>query len=190
VYFRYYVYYPSTYYWPGEEALFENVKMFNLAGDIGWDIEFIYKSSAVNGPDSLQLYWYGADGTITGNGTVSGSATLGSTLDDDAWHKVEIYIKIGTAYADQAIHVQVDDYDVYEDTGESVNFRLPASAYTGTQQFISLRASNSPSAGHGVWYFDNITAVSAEGDLCDNEPSEAAVHRGGGSPSGFAGSFQ
>lgn len=168
LYFRYYVYYPAAYYWPGEQSLFENVKMLKIAGDAGEeDIEFIYKNSASDGPDNLQLVWFKeSDGTFTG-GTGTGNTTLGGTLSDDEWHKIEIYIHIPTS-GDSTVHVQVDDYDVYESTDADI--ALPTSEYDNTRQFISIRASNSPSSGHGVWYFDEIIVVHDGGDLCDNEP--------------------
>lgn len=173
VYFRYWVNYPVGYKFPCEVGAFDNLKMFKLAGDIGWDIELIYKDTCDGGPSSLQLFWNGADGTTTGNGTGSGSTTLGATLNKGEWHKIEIYLKIGSDYLAQAIHVQVDDFDVYQETGSSVNFRLPASAYTGTSQFMSIWAGTPrPLAENGEWYHDNVTIVHNEGDLCDNEPPE------------------
>lgn len=173
VYIRYWVNYPVGYKFPCEVGAFENLKMFKLAGDVGWDIEFIYKNTCDGGPSSLQLFWNGADGTIIGNGTVTGSTTLGAKLNKGEWHKIEIYLKIGSDYSDQAIHVQVDDYDVYKETGSSVNFRLPASAYTGTSQFMSIWAGTPrPLEENGEWYHDNVTIVHNEGDLCNNEPSE------------------
>lgn len=178
VYLRYWVFYDSNYLWPGDGGVFENHKLLKFASSAaGWDIEFIYKNSTGGGPTYLNMYWFGEDGTTTGNGTES--TTLGSRLEKEAWHKIEVYIKIGTAYADQAIHVQIDDYDVYNDSGTSVNFRLPASAYTGTQHIAAERVSNSPPAGQGYYYFDDVIIVHNEGDLCDNEP--------GGTPEASAG---
>ncbi|MEF3691443.1 MAG: hypothetical protein V3574_00105 [Candidatus Moraniibacteriota bacterium] len=118
------------------------------------------------------MYWIGSDGTVIGNGTGTGSTTLGSRLDNGEWHKIEIYMKLGTSYLEQSIHLQIDDYDVYQDAGEGVNFLLPASLYIDCTQFASIRATNRPPFERGYYYFDDVTIVYNEGDLCDNEPIE------------------
>lgn len=175
VYFRYYVFYPASYYWPGEEELFDNVKMFKIAGSVGWDVEFIYKNtSGGDGPTALQLYWNRESTGVANGGTGTGSTTLGGALSKDEWHKIEIYIKIPDVGLSE-LHVQVDDYDVYECA--DCDIRKDDSQYIGTQQFMSIRASNSPTAGHETWYFDSITVVAGEGDLCDNEPEEISSNR-------------
>jgi hypothetical protein len=150
--------------------LFENLKMFKLGEPgapviNGHDIEFIYKSTA-GGPKHLQLFWIKNDGSITG-GTGTGSIAIGSAMWKDEWHKIEIYLKIA---ATSEVHVQIDDVDVYKNTDADIN--LPLSAYSGTQQFMSIRATNHPPSGHGYWYTDNITIVHNDGNLCKNEPAE------------------
>ncbi|OFZ39779.1 MAG: hypothetical protein A2504_12365 [Bdellovibrionales bacterium RIFOXYD12_FULL_39_22] len=164
IYFRYWVNYPESYYFPGDMGTFDNLKMLKIAGTSG-DIEFIYKDSAGGGPKSLQLYWNNSIGDL--GGTRTGTVPLGQTLTKGVWHKIEIYIKIA---APSVVHVQIDDYNVYQNTNADIN--LPASGYTGTQQFMSVRAGNSgtPEAGHGIWYHDNVTIISGGGDLCDEEP--------------------
>lgn len=167
VYIRYWMKYDSNYKFPGELGDFENLKLFKLAGAVGWDIEFIYKSSSSGAPSKLQLVWNKSDGSFTG-GTGTGDTTLGTTLAKGSWHKIEIYIKIATP---SVVHVQVDDHDVWNQTDADI--RLPASAYTGTQQFMSIRASGSvPPAGYGYYFTDNVTIVAGEGDLSNREPAE------------------
>ena len=164
VYFRYWVFYPDTYYFPGDEGLFENVKMLKFAGQDNTDIEFIYKDTA-GGPESLQLYWFKADATCCG-GTGTGNVGIPRKMNKGVWHKIEIYTLVAET---SAVHVQIDDQNVYYNTDADIRF--PASLYT-VAGFISIRASNYPSPGHGIWYFDNITVVHDEGDLCDVEPPE------------------
>jgi|SRR3989339_376436 len=164
VYFRYRVFYPDTYYFPGDEAIFENVKMLKFAGAVNCDIEFIYKNTE-GGPESLQLYWFKEDATCCG-GTGSGAVSIPQKMNKGVWHKIEIYTLVAET---STVHVQIDDNDVYVNTDADIRF--PASLYN-VAGFISIRASNYPSPGHGIWYFDNITVVHNEGDLCDREPPE------------------
>lgn len=169
VYFRYYVYYPDSYRFPGEEGLFENLKLLKFASGGGltdYDIEFIYKNSNDGGPSSLQLFWINQNGEL--GGTKVGAVSLNQTLNKNQWHKIEIYMQIASP---SIVRVQINDINVYSNTNADI--RLPASAYSGSRQFSSVRASNStPSSGHGTWYIDDITVVHNEGDLCDNEPPE------------------
>jgi len=162
VYVRYWLKYDADYLFPGDMGVFENLKMFKLAGAIGWDVEFIYKGSA-GGPSALYVYWNDSDGYQ------SYQPALGERLLTDEWHKIEIYIKIA---ATSIIHIQVDDYDIYENTNADI--RADASDYTGTQQFMSIRASTgTPPSGNGFFYTDNVTIITNEGDLCDSEPVES-----------------
>lgn len=158
IYIRYYVYYPSSYSWPGETGVFDNVKMAKFAGDIGWDIELIYKNTSASGPTLLQLYW----NTQSTGSTVGYYASLGSNLEPDAWHKIEIYVSIPDS-GNSTIHVTVDDYNVFYSTNADI--RRSDSDYTGTRQFISIRASNEPPSGQGTFYIDDIYIVAGEGDL-------------------------
>ncbi|MGD9897747.1 MAG: hypothetical protein AB7T22_01345 [Calditrichaceae bacterium] len=180
IYFRYWVKYSSEYYFPGELNQFENVKMLKFAGGDA-DIEFIYKKSADGGPHSLQLYWIKESTRSCCGGTGSSETDLfpgentdfagNKYLTKNIWHKIEIYIKVsddGSADGNSMVHVQVDDSDVY--INRDADFMLPASVYTSAQQFVSIHAHDSPPAGHGYWYLDDIIAVYNEGDLCDNEP--------------------
>lgn len=161
VYIRYWVKYSPTYYFPGDEGVFDNIKMLKFAG--GGDIEFIYKDTA-GGPKRLQLYWITSTSTVGGTGT--GSVAIPSLFAKGVWHKIEIYMRLGTP---SVVHVQIDDGNVYHNTNADIS--LPASAYT-ISQFMSTRASNHPPDGHGIWYTDNITVAHNEGDLCDREPAE------------------
>lgn len=182
IYFRYWVYYPSSYMFPGEEGLFENVKLFKIAGtgEGASDVEFVYKSStnpAYNYcPTRVQLYWVplesgspGLGGTGTGSTLIAEDYLGNPYLSKDCWHKIEIYAHVPDT-GNSTIHLQIDDVDVYKNTNADV--KTPASSYTGTQQFISIRASNAPPAGHGTWYFDDIYVASGEGNLCDSEEED------------------
>jgi hypothetical protein len=172
VYIRYWVKYDSNYQFPAERDKFENLKMFKLAGDIGWDIEFIYKDTANGGPSYLQLFW-----NKQSNSSVLSNTTrpLNQTIQKGVWHKIEIFIKIAPT---SAVHVQVNDKDIYNSTNADI--RLQASAYSSSQQFISVLASSAgrPPAGRGYWHVDNVTIAKGEGDRCNNEPPEP-----GGTPS-------
>ena len=170
VYIRYWVKYASTYRFPGDDGLFENLKMFKLAGPEGYDIEFIYKDSA-GGPKRLQLYWLTPASGVGGTGT--GSVPIGKTLAKNEWHKIEIFIRLGSP---SSVHVQIDDLNVYQNTNADI--RLPASTYTGTNQFMSIRGSNKPSPGSGAWFTDSVTIVAGEGDRCNSEPPEPTANAG------------
>jgi hypothetical protein len=181
VYIRYWVNYASNYVFPAEQGDFDNLKMFKLASGGGltnYDIEFIYKDTGNGGPASLQLFWVTGAGSTEGSGTGTGAASLGGTMAKGRWHKIEIYIQIASP---SVVHVQVNDRDVYRNT--NANILLPASAYTGAQQFQSIRASGSRTpAGRGFWYTDNVTVIAGEGDRCSSEPAEPGNTGGGTNP--------
>lgn len=164
VYIRYWVKFDTNYLFPAELGDFDNFKMFKLAGNSGYDIEFIYKNTS-SGPSNLQLYWMTPSGSV--GGTKTGNVSMGQTMEKGKWHKIEIYIKVGNP---SQIHVQINDKDVYENLNADIN--LPATAYTGTQQFQSLRVGSTPSSSQAIWYTDNYTVIHNEGDLTNNEPPE------------------
>lgn len=181
VYIRYWVKYDQNYTFPAEQGDFENLKLFKLASGGGltsYDIEFIYKNTGNGGPSSLQLFWFTSDGTTANSGTGTGNVPLGQTIGKGNWHKIEIYIRISTP---SIVHVQVNDIDVYNNNNADI--RLPATAYTGSQQFQSIRAGSRTAAGHGYWYTDNVTVIANEGDLCNLEPAEPGNTSGGSSSS-------
>jgi hypothetical protein len=124
----------------------------------GHDIEFIYKSTAGE-PKRLQLVWIKNDGSIT-IGTGAGSIAIGSPMHKAERHKIEIYLKIA---ATSKVHVQINGVDVYKSANADIN--VPLSAYSGTQQFMSIRATNYPPYGQWFCYSDNITIVYDEGNL-------------------------
>jgi hypothetical protein len=164
MYIRYWVKYSTAYDFPGDRSAFDNLKMFKI-----WNTEFIYKNTS-GGPSALQLYWKRASsGTFTG-GTGTGSASLGKTMAKGAWHKIEIFMHVKSSGS--SVHVQVDDYNVYQSSNADLS--LPASSYSQTNQIISTLASSAgrPAAGRGYWYVDNITIIKGEGDRCNNEPPE------------------
>jgi len=169
VYYRYWVYYPSTYQWCVEAGGTQgNVKLLKMAGDPGWDLEVIYKESGAE-PTQIQTFWNTSGGGVVSHyNSITNDYGGHNYLTSSIWHKVEIYMQIPNA-----IHVSIDDQTVYNNTNADI--RTPASVWTGTQQFISIRALGGcvdPPSGHGDWYFDDITVVSGEGDLSSNEPSE------------------
>lgn len=169
IYIRYWVKYDRNYLFPNELGDFDNLKLFKVASGGGltdYDVEFIYKNTD-GGPSNLQLFWKATDGSTAGTGT--GNTTLGGTLTKGTWHKIEIYIRISST---SVVHVQIDDFDVYNN--RNANIRLPASAYTGSQQFQSIRAGSRTPSGQGYWFTDNVTIVANEGDLCNAEPAEPA----------------
>lgn len=163
IYFRYWIKYDSAYLWPKEESSsnLDNVKIFKFAGSVAAheDIESSYQGSADGSPSSALIYWLKNDGSTS----PSYYPSFGTQLTKNVWHKVEIYIQFPNK-----IHVQLDDNDVLNKT--DANFQLPASGYTGTTQFMAIRASNYPPAGHGYFYTDDVSVVAGEGDLCNNEP--------------------
>jgi hypothetical protein len=165
LYFRYYVYFPGSYDFPGERVPFdfENLKVFKIAGaGAVQDVEIIYKATSSGTITRLQLYWYTNSGPIGGTGT--GDVLLPTALVKDSWHKIEIYIRIPeTTATASVIHVHIDDEHVYENS--NADMVVPGSTYTGTSQFISTDASDSPEAGHGTWYFDDIYISESDSDL-------------------------
>jgi hypothetical protein len=175
VYIRYWVHYPSTYEFPGDRGDFENLKMFKIAGSTEGDVEFIYKDTGSGGPGTLQLYWF----TESTKKLTSTYQSLQQTMSKGKWHKIEIYIKVASQ---SVIEVQVNDKKVYKNTNADI--LLPASMYTGTRQFISVKATNAgtPSSGKGYWNVDNVTIIHNQGNLCDNEPKEPSGSSGTTTP--------
>ncbi len=188
VYIRYWVYMPDSYYFPGQEALFENFKVSKYAGDTTQDIEIIWKGSVAPSycPTGIQIFWLEPGDGIGGTGTSSATLFAGANTDfagnkyltKGVWHKIEQYFYIPNS-GPGTVRVQVDDCDVYSDNNVSVEPSI--SQYTGAQQVVSIRASNSPASGHGTWYFDDMYIVVGEGDLCESgsSPSTPSIRNGG-----------
>jgi hypothetical protein len=183
IYFRYWVKYSDAYYFGGDMGEFDNLKVFKIAGsNIAPgvpDIEFIYKDAA-GGPRAMQLYWTVKNGGVGGTGT--GTTPLGTQMLKGKWHKIEIYIKIPntTLQTPSVVHVQVDDYDVYKNL--SANITTPCTWYDQSKSFMATRSSQNPPSGHGLWYADDFTIVTGEGDLCNKEPVEPSSSTSGGLP--------
>lgn len=161
VYVRYWVMYASTYHWPGQDSVFDNVKMLKFAGTTGWDMEFIYKDSGAGGPTTLQLYWFRESTGLSDGGTGNGVAALPS-FANNVWHKIEVYVHVPAA-GNSTVNCTVDGTQVWGSTNADV--RRAAADYTGTRQIASIRASNSPAAGEGTHYYDDVCIVTGEGDL-------------------------
>jgi hypothetical protein len=168
LYFRYYVFYPSTYLFPGDESFFDNVKMFKIAGAIGWDVEFIYKSTA-GGPTRLQLYWNDNAGGVGGTGT--GSVLLPTQMQKGVWHKIEIYIRVPeTTGSASCVHVHIDDEHVYENLDADI--RVPGTEYHSSVQFISIRALQDASVGAQTFYVDDVYVSQSDVDLVGSGAGE------------------
>jgi len=157
IYFRYYVFWDSDYHFGSDDGLLDNKKMFKTAAPVDGqpDIEIIYRP-----------YERGIVAYIPQDSDVERYFS-GSGQKKGEWNKIEIYIKIDSGNND--LHVQVNDIDLCNYSPDITN---AASEYTGTEQFISTRASNRPARGQGYWWVDDVTIVHDEGDLCDNEPPE------------------
>jgi hypothetical protein len=169
VYYRYWVYYPSSYYWCVQAGGTQgNNKIFKMAGAPGWDLEIIWKDYG-SVPTQIQSFWNtSSGGTVSHYAPITNDYAGHNYLSYNIWHKVEIYMQIPNA-----IHVSVDDTTVYQNT--SADIRGPSSSWTGTRQFSSIRALGGcidPPSGHGDWYYDDITVVYNEGDLSNSEPAE------------------
>ena len=170
IYIRYWVKYSNNYSFPADEGDFDNLKMLKFAGtgEYGYpDLEFIYKNTGGGGPSNLQLVWDTQSGNPGGTGV--GDISLKQAMNKDIWHKIEIYMEVPNT-GNSFLHVQVNDIDVYQT--DNADIKSPASLYTGTKQFASIRASNLPPAGSGLWYIDDITILHDEGDRCNSEPPE------------------
>jgi hypothetical protein len=170
LYIRYWIRYSTNYSFPEDQGEFDNVKMLKFAGtgEFGYpDLEFIYKSSGNGGPSGLQLVWDTESGQTGGTGI--SSVSIGQTMSKDSWHKIEVYMEVPNS-GNSSLHVQINDFDVY--LTDDADIKAPASLYTGTKQFLSIRASNHPPPGQGLWWLENITIVHNEGNLCNSEPPE------------------
>jgi hypothetical protein len=162
VYFRYWIKYDSNYEYPSDVGEYENVKIWKIACP-EWatdgNIEYIF-----NGDNSTKIYWLDEAQANQQEYPYNASGRA-----KNVWHKIETYIKIpSTGTGNSTIHLQIDDYDVWNSSTMSI--RKPYSNYYGTKQIHSVRASNSPPATKGFFYLDDFSVFYGN-DLCDAEPA-------------------
>jgi hypothetical protein len=121
-----------------------------------------------------------------------GDETTSSLYDDlpldpivslGEWHHIEVYFKKSSNVGDNfdgALWVKLDGTFIWDAetlarmtnirTGDTTGLRIPG-----------IKATCQPPIGQGYWLID-------EYEVWDGVPGQ--THRGGGSPSGFSGSFQ
>lgn len=171
VYYNYWVKYDSGYEWP---TGFNNIKIFKLSGGVGeGDVEIIWNTTA---PTQIRYqYEDELSSTAVGYPSVSG-VSLGT------WFEIEIYIKIPATGSDNAVlHLAINGIDVIDLTGISL-WKHSQGAYSGTAQFVSVRASNTvPSLAttNGNWWWDDLyIETTATDPIISQEPNTQHLSAG------------
>jgi hypothetical protein len=162
IYFRYYMKYASNYWtssYDGGKPM-DNDKWVKISGNNA-NIEIVAYRANANGYTGLFFHPLPADL----NRYVSMDFPFGK------WNKVEMYLYVPSSGGTPYVHIQVNDSDVLSESFPGL-YRGPYSSVL--QLFNGVRASNmgGPPSGKGYRYFDDLTVVVGEGDLCNREPAE------------------
>jgi hypothetical protein len=171
-YYRYYLYFPTSYWFAPEcagYANYQNQKLFKFAGVGDLEGGLIY-DAGTGAVTSVYMQFSKEDGN-----TDSGRwypIPSGHYMFKNQWNKIEMYIKIPpTGSYNSTIHLAINGGDTILLTNETVY----KGSYSSARQMQSVRVTGGPPyapmppSGHGTWYLDDLKIVYGEGDLVGSD---------------------